>query len=91
MQQIKMSLICNYVHRKPVLEVTDGLPDVGAALTCRPCSSLLLLTEDVRDLGLPAHRCYSCPCWLVKEKKEEKNPLCLLRVLEADYSFYVFF
>lgn len=73
-----MSLICNYVHRKPLLEVTDELPDVGAALTCRPCSSLLLLTEDARDLGLPAHRCYSCPCWWVKKKKKKKKALSSL-------------
>lgn len=49
-----MSLMCNYVHSKPILEVTDGLPGVGDALTCRPCSSLLLIMEDARKMDLPA-------------------------------------
>lgn len=47
--------MCNYVQRKPILEVTDGLPDVGAAVTCRPRLSLLLETEDAGDLDLPVH------------------------------------
>lgn len=47
--------MCNYVQRKPILEATDGLPDVGAAVTCRPRLSLLLETEDAGDLDLPVH------------------------------------
>lgn len=60
-QQIGMRIMCNYVQRKPDLGITDGLPDVGAGLTCRPHSSLLLRMEDARDLDLPAQRCCSCP------------------------------
>lgn len=60
-QWIGISLICDYVQRKTILEVTDGLPDVGVALTCWPHSPLLLLMEYARYLDLLTQRCYSCP------------------------------
>lgn len=62
-----------------ILEVTDGLPDVGAALTCRPHSSLLLVME---DLEASKGSGYSCAQMLFLTKRGDKNtkkalfPLC---------------
>lgn len=74
-----------------IQEVTDGLPDVGAALTCRPHSSLLLVMEEQEaSKGIGS----SCKEMLFltkrKEKKNLKKPYFLC-VLGTDYYFHVFF
>lgn len=53
-----------------ILEVTDGLPDVGAALTCRPHSSLLLVME---DLEASKGSGSSCAQMLFLTKRGDKN------------------
>lgn len=74
-----------------ILEVTDGLPDVGAALTCRPHSSLLLVMEDLEASKGSGSSCREMLFLTKRGGKKILKKLCFLCVLEADYYFHVFF